>query len=286
MPDATTDTVTDRVNTPLLTLITQQSLDEDYRLAAERHAGDPGRRERPHRYGAVVVAVFGILVTVAALQTREGQDVRTASRATLIAQIDQGRDDLAELQRRIVRLRELDVGLQSQLEDVTSQELAAEARQQRLATLTGFGAVTGPGVRITVDDAPDGTLVRDRYLRPLVNGLWEAGAEAIAVNGNRLTARSAIRNSGIAIRVNNRSLSPPYVVTAIGNKNTLQADLMQTTSGLLFRNIAEQLGFPWTMDNVDQLNLPAAPSRVARLRSAVQGTAEQNQNQHRKEAPQ
>ena len=50
MPDATTDTVTDRVSTPLLTLITQQSLDEDYRLAAERHAGDPGRRQRPHRY--------------------------------------------------------------------------------------------------------------------------------------------------------------------------------------------------------------------------------------------
>jgi uncharacterized protein YlxW (UPF0749 family) len=290
MPEASTDTATDattdRVNTPLLTLITQQSLDEDYRHAAERHAADPGRKQRPHRFAAVVVVVFGILVTVAALQTREGQDVRSASRATLIGQIDEGRHDLADLQRRIVRLRELDVGLQSQLEDVTSQELAAEARQQRLATLTGFGAVTGPGVRITVDDAPDGTLVRDRYLRPVVNGLWEAGAEAIAVNGNRLTSRSAIRNSGIAIRVNNRSLSPPYVITAIGNKNTLQADLMQTTSGLLFRNIVEQLGFPWSMDNVDQLTLPAAPSRVARLRSAVQGTAEQNQNQHRQEAPQ
>ncbi|HEU5036395.1 MAG TPA: DUF881 domain-containing protein [Nocardioides sp.] len=276
----------DRFTTPLLTLITQQSLDEDYQHAAERRAAQPAEQRRPHRVAAVVVAVFGVLVTVAAVQTQEGQDVRSASRATLISQIDEGRANLAELQRRIVRLRELNVGLQSGLDTATSEQLAAETREQRLATSTGFEAVTGPGVRITVDDNPNGTLVRDRDLRPAVNGLWEAGAEAIAINGNRLTARSAIRNSGIAIRVNNRSLSPPYVITAIGNKNTLQADLMQTTSGLLFRSIVDQLGFPWTMDNVDQLTLPAAPQRVARLRSAVQGTAEQNENEHRKEAPQ
>ena len=288
MPDAPTVPAppNDRVNTPLLTLITQQSLDEDYRHVAERRAAEPGTRRRPHRFAAVVVAVVGILVTLAALQTREGQDVRTASRTTLISQIDEGRANLAELQRRIVRLRELNVGLQTQLDGVTSQQLAAESREQRLAAATGFGAVTGPGVRITVDDNPDGTLVRDRDLRLAVNGLWKAGAEAIAVNGNRLTARSAIRNSGIAIRVNNRSLSPPYVISAIGDEKTLQADLMQTTSGLAFRDTVEHLGFPWSMDNVDQLTLPAAPPRVARLRSAVQGTAEQNQNQHRKEAPQ
>jgi uncharacterized protein YlxW (UPF0749 family) len=276
----------DRVNTPLLTLITQQSLDEDYRHVAERKAADPDTKRRPSRMAALVVGVFGVLVTVAALQTSQGEDVRSASRATLISQIDERRDSLAELQGRIVRLRELNVGLQGTLDDVTSEQLAAQAREQRLASATGFGAVTGPGVRITVDDAADGSLVRDTDLRLAVNGLWQAGAEAISVNGNRLTARSAIRNSGDAIRVNNRSLSPPYVVLAIGNEKTLQADLMQTSTGLLFRDTAESVGFPWSMDNVDQLHLPAAPARVARLRAAVPGTAEQNQNQHRKEAPQ
>jgi uncharacterized protein YlxW (UPF0749 family) len=235
---------------------------------------------------AVVVAAFGVLVAVAALQTSQGQDVQSASRRTLIGQIDAGRDSLADLQGRIVNVREQNVGLQTRLDTVTSEQLAAEGREQRLATTTGFGAVTGPGIRITVDDAPDGSAVRDRDLRLAVNGLWDAGAEAITVNGNRLTARSAIRNSGVAIRVNNRSLSPPYVIQAIGDKNTLQADLMQTTSGLEFRDTVEQVGFPWSMDNVDQLYLPAAPARVARLRSATEGTAEQNQNQHRKEAPQ
>lgn len=285
MPD-TAAPPNDRVNMPLLTLITQQSLDEDYQHVAERKAADPVGRRRPHRMAALVVAAFGVLVTIAALQTSQGEDVRSASRATLITQIDEGRANLSELQGRIVKLRELNVGLQSNLDGVTSQQLAAEARAQRLATTTGFGAVTGPGVKITVDDAPDGDLVRDSDLRLAVDGLWAAGAEAISINGNRLTARSAIRNSGDAIRVNNRSLSPPYVVLAIGDEKTLQADLMQTTSGLLFRDTVEQVGLPWSMDNEDQLYLPAAPARVSRLRSAVEGTADQNQNQYRKEAPQ
>src|SRR4051794_9306753 len=180
MPD-TAAPPNDRVNTPLLTLITQQSLDEDYRHVADRKALEPGAQRRTSGIAAIVVAVFGVLVTVAALQTQQGEDVRSASRTTLITQIDEGRANLSELQRRIVRLRELNVGLQSHRDEVTSDQLGAEARVQRLAASTGFGAVTGPGVKITVDDNPDGTLVRDRDLRPAVNGLWQAGAEAIAV---------------------------------------------------------------------------------------------------------
>ncbi len=70
---------TDRANTPLLTLITQQSLDEDYQHVAERRAaengGAPPPRRRPTRTAGIVVAVFGLLVTVAAVQTSEQEGV-------------------------------------------------------------------------------------------------------------------------------------------------------------------------------------------------------------------
>ena len=49
-----------------------------------------------------------------------------------------------------------------------------------------------------------------------MNGLWSVGAEAIAVNGQRLTAQSAIRSAAGAILVNYRPLKPPYRVEAIG----------------------------------------------------------------------
>lgn len=277
---------TDRVTTQLLTLITQQSLDEDYQVVAERRAaengGEPPRR-RPARTAAIVVAAFGLLVTVAAVQTNANEGVQSASRASLIDQIDASKNDVAHLQRRIVRLREHNLALQSRLDDVTSAEQEASTRNVRLAAASGFGPVQGPGVRITVEDSPTGQLVRDRNLRPLVNGLWDAGAEAIAINGQRLTSRTSVQNSSDAIQVNSRPLSPPYVVQAIGDPLTLEADLMETSGGLLFRDIVTGLGFPWDMDTVDDLSLPPAPPRLLRLRYAAEGTAAQNLNTEKSE---
>ena len=279
---------TDRVNTPLLTLITQQSLDEDSLQVAERRAnGDLAQRSRrPHRIAVVVVALFGMLVTVAAVQTSQHAGVTDANRASLIARIDAGRQGVADLQDRIVRLRELNVGLQDHRDEVSVELQAAESRNRRLQVVTGFGAVTGPGVRITVDDAPDGNLdgvVKDEDLAKLVDGLWSAGAEAVSINGQRLTARTAIRNSGAAIHVNVRPLSPPYVVLAIGDPDTLQADLLETTGGLAFHEIANQFGIVHETENEDELSIPAAPARLLRLRSAVEGRAQENLNQHQKE---
>ena len=135
--------------------------------------------------------------------------------------------------------------------------------------------MSGPGVQITVEDAPNGEAVRDEDLQRLVNGLWEGGAEAIAINGKRLTSRSSLRNSGAAINLNGSPpLSPPYVVSAIGDKDTLQANLLDTSTGLAFSNVADALGLPVTMKNVDDLTLPAAAQR--RLLFAVKGTAEDN----------
>jgi uncharacterized protein YlxW (UPF0749 family) len=273
-----------RATTPLLTLITQQSLDEDYQMAADRRAREgtaAASRRRRHLVAAVVVAVFGVLVAVAGAQTSEHEGVASAGRETLVAQINAGRAHLSRLQAQMVALREQDLRLQARLSRASAAALDARTREQRLQDVTGFGAVQGPGVKVVVDDAPDGTLVADRDLRPLVNGLWSAGAEAVSVDGQRLTARSAIRNSGDAIRVNNRSLSPPYVILAVGDPDTLQADLMDTTSGLVFRATAQHFGFPWSMDNEDHLELPAAPARVQRLREVRSGTAAQNQARDR-----
>lgn len=268
----------ERVTMPLLSLITQQSLDEDYRHVAERRSTQAPRppHGRPHRTAAVVIAVFGLLVTIAAVQTSRNASVNDASRVTLVRQITGERDRVSNLQDQIVRLRERNVGLQERLGQVTSTAQATVARMRRLETNTGFVAVSGPGVRATVDDAPNGDpaqAVRDEDLALLVDGLWSAGAEAIAINGQRLTTLSAIRNSGPAIHVNGRPLAPPYTVLAIGDTRTLQADLLDSTHGSEFYSLARQLQFVFELRNEDSMNLPAAPERLLRLRHATAGTA-------------
>jgi uncharacterized protein YlxW (UPF0749 family) len=279
-----------RVTLPLLTLITQQSLDEDYLHVAERKAtgGVPSApRGRPHRTAALVVAVFGIMATTAAVQTSRNASVDDASRATLISQINAKRGTLSRLQDAIVRARELNTGLQDQLTAVTRTEQSAVARTERLEVRTGFVPVTGQGVRITVDDAPDGDetqKVKDEDLALLVDGLWTAGAEAISINGQRLTALSGIRNASVATNVNGNPLAPPYTVLAIGDTRTLQANLLDSSHGLQFFQLAEGLGFPYELHNEDSVTLPAAPEKLLRLRAVRAGTATDNQRHKNQEA--
>ena len=277
----TTDERTDlpaRVTMPLLTLITQQSLDEDYRHAAERR--DAGlaspRRGRPWLTAAVVVAIFGVLVSTAAVQKSRNADVTDASRATLIQRIDNQRDRVARQQDRIARLRSRNTSISSGLTSLTSSVEAVEARLRRLQVITGFVAVQGEGVRVSVDNADSGDtdgIVRDTDLALLVNALWSAGAEAIAVNGQRVTVTSGIRTSGSAIEVNSVGIAPPYAVQAIGDSGALQADFFNSSSGLAFDALTRRYGMQFDMDNVEQMSLPSGPTRFLRLRSAEAGVA-------------
>lgn len=273
--------VPQRVTLPLLALITQQSLDEDYLHAAERRvraaaAGQerPSSRSRPHRTAAVMVAVFGILVTTAAVQTSQNEDVDAASRATLVRRIDDERERVSRLQEQVVSLRERNAQLDRQLTQSRTTLQGSMTRLRRLQVRTGFLAVQGPGVVLTLDDGPpeiEGSVVLDRDLRLVVNGLWRLGAEAIAINGQRLTALSAIRSSGLTIRVNRVNLSPPYVVEAIGNVRTLQAAFLDSDEGDYVLNLVDRVGITFDMNDEDSLELPAARLRDLRHAELLEG---------------
>lgn len=273
-----------RVTLPLLSLVTESAMDEDYRHVAQRRAVEPTPAEpgTRHRGAAVVVAVFGILIATAAVQTSRNADVDSASRTALTDRVDQRRESVAALRERISELRGQNADLAGQYQLLAGPLRDAQARRQALRVITGFIAVQGPGLRMTVDDAPSGEpegRVRATDLRLLVNGLWEAGAEAIAINGRRLTALSAMVNAGIAVKVNRSELTPPYVVQVIGNPRTLQADLMTTTSGVSFQALADRYGFVVQRQDADNLSVPAAPASQLRLRSVQAADAEDPGNQ-------
>jgi uncharacterized protein YlxW (UPF0749 family) len=260
MADLREDRLPEHVTTPLLTLITEHSLDDDYRLVAERRAGAAAPAGRPAWVATAVVAVFGILVTTAAVQTSRNADTADAGRATLIARVRTERAVVERQQQEIADLQRANINFEDRRADLVATQRDESARLRRLRVVTGYGAVTGPGVRVLVDDAPGGDqLVRDEDLALLVDGLWGAGAEAIAINDERLSVLSGIRNVGPAIYVNSRPVNPPYTVLAIGDTLTLQADLLDTTHGQQFFDLAEDLGFEHGMQNEQTLTLPPAP---------------------------
>jgi len=273
----------DRVTMPLLALVTREAVDEDYVHAARRRAARgvvaPSASHRtPLRGAMVVTALFGLLIALAAVQTARNAGVSEASRDALIDRIDERRSEVGSLLDRIGTLQDQNDDLQSENSRVQGELAEETVELGQLQVSTGFVGVRGPGLRITVSDNPSGSAdgrVRASDLRLLVNGLWRAGAEAIAINGRRLSAMSAIANSNISIAVNHSPLTPPYIVSAIGERS--MASLLQATaSGVEFQALADQFGFVVDPHNETELVLPAAPDAQLRLRFAEQGSGRPN----------
>jgi uncharacterized protein YlxW (UPF0749 family) len=260
---------------PLLALITQRSLDADYEhVAARRRAtGDQApRHPLPRRTAAIVLVVFGLLVTVAAVQTSRNAGVDNASRADLIDQVKLRRQSLADLQRELARAESRDLALRSRLTTLSTSEQAAQSRLTRLGVRTGFRAVRGPGIQATVANPPDAAgpaLTRDSDLALLTDALWAAGAEAISVNGERLTVLSAFRNVGFTVLVNSQPLSPPYVFSVIGDPDTLPADLLSSSIGGQWYSLKDSLGLRFDVKDGGTMTLPAARQQPLRHAEVV-----------------
>ena len=258
----------EHVTTPLLTLITTRSMDEDYAHVAQKRAAAGDVRPqaaRPHWASFLAVAVLGLMAAVVAVQTDRQAPANELSRAALVEQIDSRSAEVRALQADVARLTRFNAtvggsstGTQSDLDDT-------EARMRRAELTTGFSAAHGPGVRITVDNRPGGEVdgeVLDEDLATLVDGLFEAGAEAVAINDQRINALGGIRNTNRAVHVNGRPVNAPYVVSAIGDPRTLQARLVETYQGQQWFSRVNNFGFVYEAENVDDIRLPAAPERV------------------------
>lgn len=276
----------DQVTMGLLAYLTSHALDEDYAQAAARRtsvaAGGAGAKARRPigLAGALALAVFAVLAVTAAAQTSQDSASQERERQALIDQVKARKESLAADRTTVAQLQAGNTQLRSELlrSGETSSGLLKEVRL--LALRSGTSAVHGPGVQILVDNPPnapssqnDSSKVIDTDLQKLVNGLWAAGAEAIAINGQRLTALSAIRHAGSAITVNYTRLSPPYEVLAIGDPKNLPSLFAETTSGATWLDLQRQFGFRFRMVVQSSLRLPAASVPVLRFARSAGSSA-------------
>jgi uncharacterized protein YlxW (UPF0749 family) len=244
----------------LLNYITATSLDEDYAHASRRET-PAARKRRPGRVGVVVLAAFGVLVATAAVQTARNADNAESSHEELVKQVIARKDQVAARRERVTELTREVRTLETQNIDATVRGRALQSRISSLGVLTGAEAVTGPGVVIVTDDGPGGTSkaqVLDEDLQRMVNGLWLAGAEAVAVDGQRVTNLTAVRVAGASITVNYEPISPPYRVTAIGNPDTLAARFVDTPGGQWWLDLQALYGVAFAINSEESLTLPAA----------------------------
>ena len=145
------------------------------------------------------------------------------------------------------------------------------SRLRDLAAGSGLAKVTGNGVVVRLADAPpqidpvtgkqsddNPGLVLDRDLQDIANGLWRSGAEAIAINGQRLSSTSTIRAAGGAILVDFRPVTSPYEVSAIGPPDITDA-FNGSATAKRFRRYVDTYRMQFSVKSRDGLTLPAAP---------------------------
>ncbi|MFI2426614.1 DUF881 domain-containing protein [Streptomyces sp. NPDC018955] len=270
----------------LITNVMDHSLDDGYAEAAAWRKADGGGgmpktlRAKLGLAGGLVLAA--LIVTVGAAQARVAAPAVAKEREELIDRIDQETEAADRLEDSVDELR-ADV---SERQREALRDSGGGDRSTLVGILSGATAVHGPGVRLVVDDAEDASTggdgdarstsgfsdtgrVRDRDMQRVVNGLWESGAEAVSINGQRLTALSAIRAAGDAILVDNRPLVPPYTVLAVGDGGELSDRFQNSEDGLYLHALQENYGIRTAISVEDDVRLSAAPSVIIRTAQPI-----------------
>jgi uncharacterized protein YlxW (UPF0749 family) len=213
-----------------------------------------------------LAGVVGFLVVAVAVSRPADPGARLPQSYRLTDLIAREQATSAALQREAGQLRR----------QVSRQEAAAgdpgagvDAALKATGTLAGLGDIRGAGLRVTLDDSsssrPAGANLNDfvihsQDVQAVVNGLWRAGAAAIAVNGQRLVATSAVLCVGNTLLLDGTVHSPPYVVAAVGAaRPAFDADPLVRR----LRRDADLVHLGFSVERVADLDVPGFPGPVS-----------------------
>ncbi|AKL65190.1 membrane protein [Streptomyces sp. Mg1] len=269
----------------LLTHVMDHGLDEGYAQATAQRRAD-GTAGLPRTLKAKLglaagLVIAAMVVTLGAAQARVSAPVLAKERQELIDRVKRADEHADGVERDIERLR----GTVADRQRAALKQQGGGDEGQLVGLLSGATEVRGPGVKLVVDDAKgsssgggggpresagfsDTGRVRDRDMQRIVNGLWQSGAEAVSINGQRLTALSAIRAAGDAILVDNKPLVPPYEVLAIGDKKRLGPTFQNSADGQYLHVLQESYGIRYGLTAENDVRLPAASSLTVRTATA------------------
>lgn len=211
---------------------------------------------------AGVLALSGVLFTVSALlddqDSRHGDDL-----ASVIAAESARVEDLSEqatlLDEEVDRLGEaVDV-------DAPVRDPALRAQE---SVVSGAWPVSGAGLSVALEDAPassleipdvrpDDLVVHQQDVQHVINALWAGGAEAMTLQGERVTSTSAFRCSGNIMLLHGKVFSPPYVVEAIGDPDELRAALEASPGVAVYQQYVDWIGLGYEVQELDAIEMPA-----------------------------
>jgi uncharacterized protein YlxW (UPF0749 family) len=239
----------------------------------------PGGGRRASKRVTGLLVVVGVVTGVGAAQVRQRSNDAGSVRSSLVADVRR------ETALTDTLAREADT-LRADVQRVRNQALGDGSRGRSLASqvavlelVTGEQPVRGPGLVVSLDDAANATdggatprggqlasgRIYDRDVQDAANALWAAGAEAITINGQRLTAQTAIRSAGEAVLVDFRPLAPPYVLRAIGDVDAMEPAFADGAIARRFTTWISLYGIGFDVHRAKDLRLAAASAPDLRV---------------------
>ena len=243
-----------------------QGVPRDTHSSSRReHSGAARPPRLPRRLPKLGVrsAISVLAVTMAsgllfATSAQSNSSTRTQSDLDLAGLVRHRQETVTELQDSI---RTLNDQIASHVDVHSAGDTPAElALAQR--------AVSGPGLVITLSDAPGDTIpegtnpndlvIHQQDIDDVMNALWSGGAEAMTVQGVRVTSRTVVRCIGNVILVGGTSYSPPYKIAAIGDISRLKQSVESNPRVVNYREYVARYGLGWELRSADNLNFPAS----------------------------
>jgi uncharacterized protein YlxW (UPF0749 family) len=194
-------------------------------------AAAPGERKLQHSLVLLVPAVlFGLLVTLQWRSNSERSELSVRYNAPLIDAASALQNEQNKLKADLAALRVQLDEIQRNSSTQSGAEREVQTRIDELRASAGLTALSGDGVMVQLDDARnvsvssrdvDKSICHATDLTDILNTAWRGGAQAIAVNDERIVSSSSVYCVGSTIMVNGTLMSPPFNVAAIGPQNSL-----------------------------------------------------------------
>lgn len=240
------------------------------------------RRTRGESHPLVALALLVLMGAVVGAAVGESRDAGDPVQSRLGERVE-----LVELihaeQKRVTALTETVDELSAEVaaveRDATADAGAAnrvQAEFDELAVPAGLTAVHGPGVRVELDDALDGAvdgagvndvIIHEEDLQAVINALWAGGAEAVAVNGQRLLTTTSIRCVGNVLLLHGNTYSPPYRIEAVGDPHGMTDELERDPGASRFAEHAARFDLGFEHEALEQIAVPTV-ERLTTLRVA------------------
>ncbi|NLE98141.1 MAG: DUF881 domain-containing protein [Propionibacterium sp.] len=224
------------------------------------------RQQRPRsvrgRVTTVLVFVLaGLLITIAAIAAR-GTDLRSDRQLSVRELITEMGATNTGLQQEIAALR-------AEVDELSGQDLGFGGLQRELDEVSldaSVSPVAGPALRVTLMDAPpevkpagasdDDLVVHQQDIQAVVNALWDGGAEAMTIQGQRVISTTGIKCVGNTVVLHGVPYAPPYVIEAIGDVERLEAGIDAAPAVQIYQQYVEAYGLGYSQERVGDVEMP------------------------------